>query len=141
VAAGRDVAGRWIVATDRALLGHAEAAGAVLRLDWSRIVRATWSDGVLEVLGAAGDGPASRWRFRVASGRVVEAVRALVTSALVWSQRIEGEGRRAWVAAHRGADGVVVWTVMMDAGSDDGSPEARAWAEAELGRIRAQTGL
>jgi hypothetical protein len=30
---------------------------------------------------------------------------------------------------------------MLDAGSDDGSAATRAWADAELSRIRAQTGL
>jgi hypothetical protein len=136
----------WIVATDLALVVSVEGHGndvAPLRVAWDRVVRARWTDGALEVLGSPSpQGTVHRYVFDVQEdGLLAEAVRSLVTSALVWSQRIGEDGRGAWVAARRSPDGSATWTVTFDAGLDPRDPALREWADDQVLRIRTQTGI
>lgn len=141
--------GGWAVATESALVvstGPSGDAGdaSPLRIPWGRILKATWADGALEVIGTA-DGTTANARYVLSiaeDGLLAESVRTLVTGAVVWSQRIEdGPARGAWVAARRESSGEVSWTVAFDAGLDPTDPGLREWADDQVMRIRAATGL
>lgn len=136
----------WAVATRSALVVADAVRGDAdpLRIPWDRVLKATWTDGALEVVGVA-DGTSANARYVLAideDGLLAESVRTLVTGAIAWSQRIdEGPGRRAWFAARRDAEGDITWAVTFDAGLDAADPELRAWADGHLLRIREATGL
>jgi hypothetical protein len=136
----------WAVATPSALVVAEVERGDAdpLRIPWDRVLKATWTDGALEVVGVA-DGTPSTARYVLAideDGLLAESVRTLVTGAIVWSQRIdEGPDRRAWFAARRDAAGSITWAVTFDAGLDATDPDLRAWADGHLRGIREATGL
>jgi hypothetical protein len=137
-------------ATEAALVVGDGDDGEPVRLPWHRIAKARWADGVLEVVGSpAADLPTSAHAWRIAEeGRLVEAVRTLVTGSVLWSQRIEAEGAEhpsgagAWLAARRsGASDEVAWTVIFDPGLDPTDATLRRWADDRVARVREQTGL
>jgi hypothetical protein len=136
----------WAVATPSALVVADSERGDddPLHIPWDRIVKATWTDGALEVVGVA-DGTTANARYVLAideDGLLAESVRTLVTGAIAWSQRVdEGPGRRAWFAARRSATGGITWAVTFDAGLDAADPKLRAWADGHLVRFREATGL
>jgi hypothetical protein len=140
----------WAVATDRAfraVTGAAEVGGsdlAPLVIPWSRVAKARWADGTLELIGTPlGAAAVSRFAFDVGEeGRLAEAVQVAVTDSLLWEQRVEdADGRGALVVARRGDDGSADWTVVFDRGIDPSDSAVRAWADAQLEQVRTQTGL
>jgi len=134
--------GTLLVATDRALhLGG-------LRLPWDRVARATWDadDRVLLVVASAAAGERTgAHRVEVDDGRrLLEAVRTMVTSSVVVSERVEqrGGGAAAWVTARRDPDADELrWTVVFDPGLDPRDPSLRAWADEQVAAIRRVTGV
>lgn len=136
----------WAVATPSALVvADAEHPDThPLRIRWDHVLKASWTDGALELVGTA-EGAPSRARYVLAvdeQGLLAEAVRTLVTGTIAWSQRIdEGPERRAWFAARRDESGAITWAVSFDAGLDASDPDLRAWADDRLATIREATGL
>ena len=132
-----------VIATDRALV----LVGAdVVRLPWDRVIRAAWSDPVIEMLiQAQPGGPTRPLRLVMAeSGRVPLVVRDRVTASVVAQHHValDPAGRGVRLLARKvPMTGQVRWIVLFDAGLDPEDPELRARADAALTQLRASLGL
>lgn len=118
-------------------------------LEWYRIVRATWRDGVLRVVEGAEREPGVLTElpprpYRLAEpGRIPYTVRQRVQNSIGYTShhRLEPAGG-VYVVGRRvaGRDGLS-WYLVFDAGTDLDDPLVRAQADELLGRARAVTGL
>lgn len=137
LAAARDAAGGWLVATTHAL--HGLAGGAPHRLEWHRIARATWEEGVLDVR-VPRELPL-RWRVDV-PGRVPDVVRDRVTASIVIDTHARLVGRAGVRIVGRRRPGAEEpdWTLTFDQGLDPADPQVRALADAALADLRRQLG-
>jgi hypothetical protein len=136
IAAARDSAGGWVVATERALLAGDR------RVPWTDVLHARWDDEqqVLAVDLAVGGG--SSMRLALADpGRLPETVHERVMSSIVMSRRVPVPGGGVRVVARRG-DGSdqTLWQVVPDDGTDLAVPAVRDRVDAALSDLRAELG-
>ncbi len=132
IAAARDGAEGWVVATDRALLAQDR------RTPWTDVVHAQWYDEeqVLTMDLAPGAGPALHVPL-TEPGRVPETVHERVMASIVLSRRVPLPGGGARIVARRDAD-ETLWQVVPDAGTDLADPAVRAQVDAVLAELRSE---
>jgi hypothetical protein len=137
----------WAVATGQALLVCADDVGTddePLRLPWHLVSSGTWADGFLDLVAAtSADAAPERYRLDIDEhGLLAEAVRALVTDAIVWSGRVDDRPTAAATfSVRRTPDDELVWSVVFDQGFDATDPGLRRWADGHVRRLKEQTGL
>lgn len=139
---GRDVSGRPVVASDRAVYLPVTPGGERARLAYGEVARAAWADPLLEVVTAA---PGQR-RYVVdleTPGDLPPAVRERVMSTILLSQRVTIDGTRGALITARRVPGqdAVAWSVVFDPGLDPADPALRARADAAIATLRASAGL
>lgn len=136
-------AAAYVVATDRAL--HIPPPAGWGRVPWDLVVRASWSEPVLEVIAQEAPGGRPRtMRLHVDEpGDLVPNVHAAVTASVIVQERLDlGGGRRATAVARRVADtGETRWSVSFDRGVDPNDPGMRSAADAALRELRSSLGL
>ena len=132
---------RLVVATDRALYLETPA----LRIPWSSIRKATWTEPLLTYVVADEQG---RVRAPAAleldePGDLPAAVHDRVTASVVMSQRVDLDGRGAalMVARRDSDDGIIRWSVVFDAGLDPSDPALREAADRALAALRESLGI
>ena len=135
IAAARDDAEGWVVATDLALLAQDR------RTPWTDVVHAQWHDEerALTLDLAPGAGPAVHVAL-ADPGRVPEAVHERVMASIVLSRRVPLPGGGARVVARRGGSDETLWQVVPDAGTDLADPEVRTRVDAVLAELRSELG-
>ncbi len=146
LAASRDAAGNWHVATDQAL--HFCLDGRRQRIAWQCVDRASWDrDGErLVVVEIADFGePQQRHELEISEpGRLLEVVRERVTASVLMSRHVPVAGSRGLKVVARRApagDGEVTWSFWLDAGLQPGDPAVRAAAERGLAEAQAELGV
>lgn len=148
LASARMTRGRYVVATDRALL--VPGTGSFARLPWWRIVAARWDadSRTLHVDADADTGLPESTRQRDSlrfplsdEGSVPEAVRERVQSSIVVSRHVPLVGRAGVrIVARRGPQfSGLRWSTTFDPGVDERDPEIQSAARAALDEVRRQT--
>lgn len=118
----------------------------VTRLPWDRVIRAAWSDPVMELLiQPEPAGPTRPMRLVMTdAGRVPLVVRDRVTASVVAQHHVAltdaGQGVRLLARKEPGS-GQVRWIVLFDTGLDPQDPDLRARADAALAQLRTSLGL
>lgn len=128
------------VAVTRDALYLPTPAGEVRRIRWDQVEHATWDSPVLQLLV---EGAADPTRVVLEDpGRVPEAVRERVTSAIVVAERVElSAGVGAEIIGRRTGDGTALrWRVTFDPGVDPNDPVVRAAADREIARLKTSYG-
>lgn len=116
------------------------------RVPWDLVLRAQWSEGVLDL--TAQDGPGGRPRhvqvpFTGAPDVLAGVVRERVNASIVVQDHVTLSGTQgARVVARRVPGSTDLrWSVVFDAGLDPRDPELRARADAALAELRASLGV
>lgn len=136
LAAARAADGRWVAATQRALVAEG------LRLRWVDVAHAQWLDEerALVVDPIPGNGPGQRFGLPE-PGRVPETVHERVVASIVVTRRLAVPGAGGVrVVGRRHPDGHLIWQVVPDAGVAGDDPVVRAAAEAMVAALRAELG-
>lgn len=117
-----------------------------LRVPWDLVLRAQWSDGVLDL--TAQDGPGGRPKlmqvpFSGDPDVLAGVVRERVNASIVVQDHVTLSGTQgARVVARRVPGSTDLrWSVVFDAGLDPRDPELRARADAALAELRASLGV
>ena len=136
---GTDVA--YVVATNRAV--YLELA--VERIPWDRISKAQWDEPMLELV-VLDDAHQPKHlvsvRLDQANG-VPAAVHAQVMQSIIASERLDlGGGAAAVAVARRNLDtDSIWWSVVFDAGLNQGDPGLRSRADEALATLRESLGV
>ena len=146
LAASADREGRWYVGTARALLVPDQDGWR--RVPWETVERATWDreNAHLIVIETADFGqPQPSYRAALPDPeRLLELIRERVTASIVIKFFEPVEGKRGITVSGRRSphsDDEVVWSVLVDPGLDERSPEVRAASERALAAARSELGL
>ncbi len=135
IAAARETAGGWVVATGQALV----TAGG--RTSWTDVAHAQWYDEeqVLALDPVPGAGRPHRWRL-AEPGRLPETVHERVMASIVLSRRVPVPGGAVRLVARRGRSGELLWQVVPDAETDLDRTDVGARVEEALAELRAELG-
>jgi hypothetical protein len=142
IATARTMDGRWLIATSNSLLVTREDS-PTQRLDWRRIIEATWRQGVLQIVTSTQGRPESfRWYLEDDPGLLPDAVHDRVTSSIVVNQHVRLRDRAGVRIIGRRVPDTddLAWTLSFDRGLDPDDPQLRALADAELRELRQQLG-
>jgi hypothetical protein len=133
LAAARQADGRWVAATERALVG------AGWRVPWAEVAHAQWldEDGVLVLDPVPGTFEARRVPL-VEPGLLPEAVHERVMASIVLSRRVAVPGGWVRVVARQNAAGGLAWQVVPDRGVDPDAAAVRAVLDVALAQLRAE---
>ncbi len=146
LAAGSDVSGRWVVATNLAIHLPGESGAPHHRVPWEQVEHAEWDRDaeLLRVTETAPLGepqPTSTFRFEQPDVSLLGLIRERITASVVFEQRVALRGRRGIRVIARRAPGVgtaLLWAVAFDEGIDPDDPEILAAAERALAAVRAE---
>jgi hypothetical protein len=136
LAAARASDGRWLAATEHALV----TAG--VRIPWSDVAHAQWLDEASQLLVDPVADAFAAQRFTLTEpGRLPETVHERVMASIVVSRRVgvPGGGGVRVVGRHSGT-GDVLWQVVPDLGVDPDRPDVRRVTEATVAELRGELG-
>ena len=146
LATSADREGRWYVGTARALL--VPEGDDWRRVPWESVERATWDrDGERLIVIETADFGEPQPTYRAAlpdPERLLELIRERVTASVVIKVFEPVEGKRGITVSGRRSphtDDELVWSVLVDPGLDERSPEVRAAAERALAAARSELGM
>jgi hypothetical protein len=133
-----------LAALDTALL--LPVGSQVERIPWDLVLRASWSEGWLEVSAQERPGgPASTHRvpFTGRPGALPDVVRDRVNASIVLQHHVPLEGDRgARIVARRQPSSTDLrWSVVFDPGLDPSDPGLRAAADEALAVLRGSLGV
>jgi len=144
--------GLWLPQTEVAQVAQADPVGPATtpgsgpgwrRVEWHRVVKATWTEAGLEVTegvpdpdGVVADQPPLRYRL-TEPRNLPQVVRQRVERSIGRWEQVKVPGGTGRIVGRRepGVDGIT-WTARIDSGTPD-SPEARAVLRGYLERVRA----
>jgi len=146
LAASPDREDRWYVGTARALLVPEDDGWR--RVPWETVERATWdrdSEHLLVVETADFGQPQPAHRAALPDPeRLLQLIRERVTASVVVKLFEPVEGRRGITVSGRRSphsDEELVWSVLVDPGLDERSPQVRSAAERALAAARSELGM
>lgn len=145
LASAQDVAGQWLVGTDRSL--HLQRAEGWVVLPWQRVERASWDDdaSTLTVYAVADFGLPQPCHQRIfeAPGRFLDLLHDRINATVLLTRHVPLEGSRGLrVVARRPAvgDGAIEWSCLLDDNLDPTDPTVLAAVEHGLATARAELG-
>jgi len=131
----QDKAGRWVAATDRAIVT------ADRRLDWVDVWHAQWLDEEFVLVVEPVDPADVALRLALPDpGRLPETVHERVMASIVVSRRVPVPGGSVRVVGRDGGDGELRWQVIADGGVDAAAPDVRRAADSAVAALRAELG-
>lgn len=146
LAASPDRDGRWFVGTGRALL--VPEGDSWRRVPWETVERATWDrDGERLIVVETADFGRPQPMYRAAlpdPERLLQLVRERVTASIVIKVFEPVDGKRGITVSGRRSphsDDDLVWSVLVDPGLDERSPEVRAASQRALDAAQAELGM
>jgi hypothetical protein len=146
LATSADREGRWFVGTARALI--VPEGDGWRRVPWETVERATWDrDSELLIVVETADFGHPQPAYRAAlqdPERLLQLIRERVTASIVIKVFEPVEGKRGITVSGRRSphsDDEPVWSVLVDPGLDERSPEVRAAAQRALGAAQADLGM
>lgn len=136
LSASRLADGRWVAATQRALVSDRA------RVEWVDVGHAQWLDEERTLLVEPVRGAFETQRLGLPDpGRLPETVRERVVASIVVTRKLTVPGAGGVrVVGRRHPDGHLLWQVVPDAGVADDDPAVRSAAAAMIGRLRAELG-
>ena len=146
LATSADREGRWYVGTARALL--VPEGGGWRRVPWETVERATWDRDseqliVIETADFGRPQPAHRAALPDPE-RLLQLIRERVTASVVIKVFEPVEGKRGVTVSGRRSphsDDEPMWSVLVDPGLDERSPQVRAAAERALAAAQSELGM
>ena len=146
LAVSADREGRWHVGTARALLVPEQDGWR--RVPWEAVERATWdreSEHLIVIETADFGQPQPTYRAALPDPeRLLQLIRERVTASIVIKVFEPVEGKRGITVSGRRSphsDDDLVWSVLVDKGLDERSPQVRAAAERALAAAQSELGL
>jgi len=146
LAVSADGEGRWYVGTARALLVPEQDGWR--RVPWETVERATWdreSEHLIVIETADFGQPQPTYRAALPDPeRLLQLIRERVTASIVIKVFEPVEGKRGITVSGRRSphsDDDLVWSVLVDKGLDERSPQVRAAAERALAAAQSELGL
>lgn len=128
-----------VVVTQSALY----APGLIDRIEWHQILKASWSEPILEIAISEG-GKTKPVRIRLdAAGSVPQLVNERVTASIIMQKHVElvGKNGASLVARRVPNSDDVAWEVVFDAGLDASDPQLREEVDQHLGWLRESVGI
>jgi len=146
LATSADRDGRWFVGTARALL--VPEGDGWRRVPWETVERATWerdSEQLIVVETADFGQPQPAYRAALPyPERLLQLIRERVTASIVIKVFEPVEGKRGITVSGRRSphsDEDLLWSVLVDPGLDERSPEVRTAAQRALDAAQADLGM
>ncbi len=131
----QDKAGRWVAATDRAIVT------ADRRLDWADVGHAQWLDEELVLVVEPVEPADVALRLALPDpGRLPETVHERVMASIVVSRRVPVPGGFVRIVGRDGGDGELRWQVIADGGVDAAAPDVRRTADSAVVALRSELG-